>query len=127
MVSICFKCLNKKSIIDLEYILENNSLENIFYTKRKFKTYYNLIVHYYGKNINVFHKKLSNLFNIFIIKTCEEKIILSQLRLDFFYFSSSEQKEIIQKNLIQKGILLKTNTTPWYMPPWFCIIVFAPR
>ena len=97
MVSICFKSLNKKTILNLECILDNINIKNIIYTQRKFTTYYNLIIHYRGTNVDLFYKKISDFFSYFISSEYEKKIIASHLRLDFFYFSPNEQKEIMKK------------------------------
>ncbi len=112
MISICFKSLNKKTIINLENTLENINLKNIIYVERKFKTYYNLIIHFRGTNINMFYTNITNLFRIFILDNYEERIYTSHLKFDFFYFSSLEQNEIKKRfndKLLQEDIQNKKN------------------
>ena len=108
MISICFKSLNKKTIIDLESLLEKLNIDNVIYVQRKFSSYFNLIVHFKGKNANKFYEDISDLFSNYIINYHENRLVKSQMRLDFFYFSSDEQKEIL--DLINK----KLNNTDIY-------------
>ncbi|MBR2704134.1 MAG: hypothetical protein IKE91_01555 [Clostridia bacterium] len=118
MVSICFKSLNQKTINNLESLLEKNNIKNIIYTKRKFKIYYNLIIHFTGNNPSIFYKKLSDFFGQYIINNYEQKIIKSQLVLDFFYFSAIEQEEIfnilkykLQEEMIRNKKIIILNKT----------------
>ena len=102
MISVCFKSLNKKTIINLESLLENSNIDDVIYVQRKFSIFFNLIVHFKGKDSNRFYKNMLDLFCNYIINYHENKIINSQIKLDFFYFSLDEQKEIF--NLMSKKL-----------------------
>ncbi len=94
MVSICFKSMDNQSLNLLEGYFDNIEFPDIFYTQKKFKTFYNLIVHYKGVNIKEFYNILSDTLSVFIISNYEDNFINTQLKLDFFYFSSYERNDI---------------------------------
>lgn len=117
MISLCFKSLNKKTIVNLSTRLAESNFKNLIYTQKKFKHYYNLIIHYIGSSPQDFYNYVSNFLGVFIIDNYENKILKSQLEQDFFYFSDFELndiyntvlKNITKKNAIQKkkDVLLK--------------------
>ena len=95
MISICLKSSNKKSLNELEKYLDITSFPDIYYSQKKFKYFYNLIIHYTGNNIKDFYYVFSNLLSDFIVNIFEKKFIINQLAFDFFYFSKSEKQEIL--------------------------------
>ena len=97
MVSLCFKSLNKNTIKNLEELIEKSNIKNVVFSIRKFSKFYNLIIHYTGTNSIYFYSSISDLFSIFIINSYENKLLLRQLKLDFFYFTFDEQNEIYNK------------------------------
>lgn len=97
MVSLCFKSLNKNTIKNLEELIEKSNIKNVVFSIRKFSKFYNLIIHYTGTNSIYFYSSISDLFSIFIINSYENKLLLRQLKLDFFYFTFDEQNEIYKK------------------------------
>lgn len=97
MISLCFKSQFKETIDELDLFMDTISFPNIIYCKRRFSKFYNLIIHYTGKQKQDFCSAISMLFSQYIISKHEEKIISKQLKLDFFYFSNYEQTEILSQ------------------------------
>lgn len=96
MKSFCIKT-NNNAI--LEYLLDKLDyleLEEVKYSKNKFKIYSNIIVHYIGEKISFFDEKLSSIITDTILKFYKEKMIKKIINLDYFYFEEYEKKIIIQ-------------------------------
>lgn len=96
MKSFCIKT-NNNAI--LEYLLDKLDyleLEEVKYSKNKFKIYSNIIVHYIGKKISFFDEKLSSIITDTILKFYKEKMIKKIINFDYFYFEEYEKKIIIQ-------------------------------
>ena len=94
MKSICIKLTSKKTT---KYLLEQlNKLEidNIYFSCKKFKFYYNVIIHFKGKNIDFFLKTLSQTLSFTIIDLYEKNIIDNLIKSEYFYFENSERKKI---------------------------------
>ena len=67
MKSICIKLASKKATEYLLKHLNEFQLENVYFSYKKFKFYHNVIVHYKGKNIDLFIKTLSQTLSLIII------------------------------------------------------------
>lgn len=83
----------------LEYLLDKLDyleLEEVKYSKNKFKIYSNIIVHYIGEKISFFDEKLSSIITDTILKFYKEKMIKKIINFDYFYFEEYEKKIIIQ-------------------------------
>ena len=96
MKSFCIKT-NNNAI--LEYLLDKLDyleLEEVKYSKNKFKIYSNIIVHYIGEKISFFDEKLSSIITDTILKFYTEKMIKKIINFDYFYFEEYEKKIIIQ-------------------------------
>lgn len=96
MKSFCIKT-NNNAI--LEYLLDKLDyleLEEVKYSKNKFKIYSNIIVHYIGEKISFFDEKLSSIIIDTILKFYKEKMIKKIINFDYFYFEEYEKKIIIQ-------------------------------
>lgn len=96
MKSFCIKT-NNNAI--LEYLLDKLDyleLEEVKYSKNKFKIYSNIIVHYIGEKISFFDEKLSSIITDIILKFYKEKMIKKIINFDYFYFEEYEKKIIIQ-------------------------------
>ncbi|MDO4381865.1 MAG: putative sporulation protein YtxC [Clostridia bacterium] len=96
MKSFCIKT-NNNAI--LEYLLDKLDyleLEEVRYSKNKFKIYSNIIVHYIGEKISFFDEKLSSIITDTILKFYKEKMIKKIINFDYFYFEEYEKKIIIQ-------------------------------
>lgn len=94
MKSICIKLNNQKTA---KYLLEQiNDLEidDVYFSCQKFKIYYNVIVHFKGKNINLFLKTLSQTLSFIIIDLYEKNIIDNLIKSEYFYFENQERKKI---------------------------------
>ena len=105
MISFCIKSLDKGLIDKLESEIDAIEFQNIIYLQKDFSKFHNLIIHYVGYHKNDFYNVLSEILTSFIIKNYEDTIILRQLHIEFFYFSKSEQFDLL--NNTKK--LLNTN------------------
>lgn len=95
MKSICIKT-NNKYIID--YLLKdfsNINLEDIYLSNNSFKSYDNVIIHYTGKEINLFMNVVCDILTKCIIFFHENNILKNIINYNFFYFSDSEKKQIL--------------------------------
>lgn len=100
MKSFCIK--NNNDII-LNYLLtelENINLDDTYISCNCFKYYKNIIIHYKGKNENLFIIKLSNILTNCIMKFYEKNIVKRIINCDYFYFDSKE-KSIIYNNCLE--------------------------
>lgn len=96
MKSFCIKCNNKE--ID-KYLYKNfkkENLKNLFISKRKFKIYENIIVHYNGNNVFEFYNCFCKILENTIIKFYEEQEFKKIINLNYFYFSKTEQSIILK-------------------------------
>lgn len=94
MKSICIKFMNKKTA---EYLLEqlnNFKIHDIYFSCKKFKTYYNVIIHFKGNNIDSFVNELSRTLSFIIINLYEKNIIDNLIKSEYFYFENLERKKI---------------------------------
>ena len=97
MVSLCLKSLTKKDLEKIEVYIEKSHLDNSVYSIRKFSKFYNLIIHYNGLDSAFFYDSIFEILSNYIINNYEEKILVRQLKHDFFYFSKEEHDEILTK------------------------------
>ena len=95
MVSICIKSNSLHALKTLEQNLDKLTLSEIYYLKRKFKNYYNLIIHYKGNDINKFNNIIVSMLCNFIVINYEKKMLQNQINTEYFYFSNTEKKEIV--------------------------------
>lgn len=106
MVSFCLKSLDKKKVSDLESYIENIKIPDVYYSQKKFKVNYALIIHYTGSDEHIFMDKFSNIISTYIIENYERKIINMALKFDYFYFSKKEH------DVICNSTLINLNTNP---------------
>lgn len=83
--SICNYLLNEFNYFEL------NETRVSFY---KFKHYKNTIIHYTGKNVDLFLTKISTLLAYIVIDFYEPKIIQDLININYFYFSTEDKKQI---------------------------------
>ncbi len=107
MISICVKSLNKKYLNTIEQHLDNLEFENILYSQKKFKHFYNIIIHYTGTKIKKFYTLLNNIIAEAIIENFEKILITKQFEYDFFYFSQKERKQIML--FLENSLNIPTN------------------
>lgn len=107
MKSLCVK-ENKSEILNFinDSLLKLN-IDNIHITEREFKLYKNVIVHYTGDNIPDFYDKISSVLTDCILKFYVNKLLRRILEYNYFYFNSSEKKEIIKiaKEFIEEDLI----------------------
>ena len=94
MKSICIKLTNQNTAKYLLEQLDNFELDSIYFSYKKFKIYYNVIIHYKGKNIDLFCKDLAKILSFTIIDLYEENIIKNLIKSEYFYFDSLERQQI---------------------------------
>lgn len=94
MKSICIKMTNQNITEHLLEHLNKIKLDDVYFLCKKFKIYYNIIIHFKGKNKILFSEEISKLLSTFIIDLFEEKIIQSLIKSEYFYFDLNEQKKI---------------------------------
>ena len=93
--SICIKTNNKNIIDCLLKDIENLNLNYTYFSNYKFKIYENVIIHYAGNDKVLFLSKLSYILTNIIIDFCEPSIMKNLIFSNYFYFSNSEQKQIL--------------------------------
>lgn len=74
--------------------LNEFKLDDVYFSCKKFKIYYNIIIHFKGKNEKLFFEETSKILAKFIIDLFEEKIIQNLIKSEYFYFDTNEQKQI---------------------------------
>ena len=94
MKSICIKLSNEKSVQYLLEQLNKFEIQDIYFSCKKFKIYYNIIVHCKEKTISQFLKSLSTTLTFFIIDLYEKSIIDNLIKSEYFYFELSERNKI---------------------------------
>ncbi|MBR3674215.1 MAG: putative sporulation protein YtxC [Clostridia bacterium] len=94
MKSFCIKNNNKQILDYLLAEFQNMNIENTYISQNSFKYYQNIIVHYTGKNENVFIYKLSEIITNCIMKFYEKNIVKRVINSDYFYFDVREKKVI---------------------------------
>lgn len=96
MKSVCLKFINQKDIDFFIDQMNKNVVENSRYSLRKFKIYYNVIIHYIGEEEKKFLYKLAIILSEYIINTYENKFIRKIINRNYFYLEEFE-KEIVYK------------------------------
>ncbi len=99
MKSFCIKT-NNECILD--YLLkefENLPLTDTYFVKSEFCHYKNVIIHHTGQEEKQFFALLAGVLSRCVIAFYEENIILSLIRLNYFYFDALEQETILQNTI----------------------------
>ena len=94
MKSICIKTNNQTAINYLLNEINNIEIDDVYYSCRKFKNYKNVIIHYKGKNLNIFNKEISFILSNLIVDVYEDEIINRLISSEYFYFDTLEKKQI---------------------------------
>lgn len=95
MKSIALKTNNPQTIEYLENELENFDLDDCYFSCKNFKHYTNIIIHYKGNDVKSFINKLANLLSFLVIYEFEEDFLKQLILKNYFYFSKSERKIIL--------------------------------
>ncbi len=96
MKSICVKTNNIEILDYLLNRISNEDFENLAYTKKQFKIYNNIIIHYQGKENSKFIQFLSNIIEEAIIIFYQEKIMKQLINYNYFYFDEYEKNKILE-------------------------------
>ena len=94
MKSFCIKNNNENILNYLLNELENIEIEDVYFSKNQFKNYKNIIVHYKGRNCDLFIMLLSKLLTNCVLQYYEEKCIRRIINSDYFYFTSMDKEYI---------------------------------
>lgn len=97
--TICIKTNNKEISEYLLKELEYFECEDTYVSCYNFRLYTNIIIHYVGKNVNLFINKISTLLSYIVIDFYEPNIIQRLINSNYFYFSTEEKKQIFNSCL----------------------------
>lgn len=95
MKSICIKINKEPEINYLLNAIKEIKLDKIYYSKLKFKTYENIIIHYKGHDYDKFFSEISKILSSLIIEVCEKNIIKKILTYEYFYFDCIEREKVL--------------------------------
>ena len=109
MKSLCIKTNNEDILNFLNNSLLKLDLNDIYITRAEFKIYKNIIVHYVGEDFSRFHDNLSSIISNCIINFYEKKLLKRILEYNYFYFDSSEKKDILEvaEDFIEEDLISK--------------------
>lgn len=96
MKSICIKTNNSHILNYLQEQLNFINIDNILFSKNKFKYYNNIIVHYKGNDDSTFLDDISSILSFLVIYQFEDNILKNLIFHNYFYFSSLERKKILE-------------------------------
>lgn len=96
MYSFCLKLNNDKIADFVLKNLENLKLDSLRFSKRNFKIYTNILIHYKGNSYIKFYEQLSLLITNTITNFYEKSLLKKTLSSNYFYFSKEEQMEILK-------------------------------
>ena len=95
MKSLCIKTNNSNLLKYLLNELDNLELEQVCFSCNQFKYYKNIIIHYTGKNNELFFSKISSILSLLVIDELEEIFLKRILLQDYFYFDKQERNQIL--------------------------------
>lgn len=95
MKSICIKTNNNDLINYLLDKLRYSNLDSVCFSKKIFKQYNNIIIHYTGYNNSYFLNEISYILTIMIIDKLEYRFLSQLLNNDYFYFNIDEKDKIL--------------------------------
>lgn len=96
MKSICIKTRNQMEIENFINKYEEQYIENTKISLKKFKIFYNFIIHFNGEDERKFLYSLSIIISEYIIDKYEKAFIKKCINRNYFYFDEFE-KDIIFK------------------------------
>ena len=105
MKSIALKTNNSQAIEYLQNELANFDMEDVHFSYKELKHYKNIIIHYTGKNENIFISKISTLLSFLVIYEFEENFLKDIIITNYFYFSPPE-RDVILNNCFDIMIFL---------------------
>jgi len=75
---------------------QNNYIDKTKTKIKKFKIYYNFIIHYLGEEESNFFYRMAKIFSDYVIENYENRIIKRCINNNYFYFDEFE-KQVIYK------------------------------
>ena len=99
MKSFCIKTNNTDILDYLLERIEELDFEDLVYSKKQYKIYQNIMVHYLGESPKEFKQFLCNLVEEVIIEFYEEKIMKQLINYNYFYFDEYEKTKILDNCL----------------------------
>lgn len=96
MKSYCIKTNNVQILDFLQTELKNIKIDGIIVSKRKFKIYNNIIIHYNKSDEKKIILELSFILSKCITKFYEELILKQYINLNYFYFNEVEKIIILK-------------------------------
>ncbi len=96
MKSLCIKNNNPELLNFIKCNISKIDLSSIIIRLKTFKLYTNIIIHYNGEDSKSFYDKISSILTDTIIRFYQKKLIRRIINYNYFYFHSSEKKEIIK-------------------------------
>ena len=94
MKSYCIKTNNEKIIQYLLNKISKLEFPNIYYCKKSFNIYENVVMHYKDENIDKFENIVTTLIVDTIRMFFEEKILKRIININYFYFDECERNII---------------------------------
>ena len=86
MSSLCIKTNNEEVLSYLQNEFSSFNMLNTFYSRKEFKHYKNIIIHYTGIDKELFYTKLATILSYLVIDNYEISIIKNILTSNYFYF-----------------------------------------
>ena len=99
MKSFCIKTNNNKIIEYLLNKIENLDFPNIYYCRKSFKIYENVILHYREKNEEKFDNIISDIITDTIFIFYQENILKRIININYFYFEQFEKNKIYENSI----------------------------
>ena len=99
MKSFCIKTNNTHILDYLLERIEELDFEDLVYSKKEYKIYQNIVIHYLGKKQKEFNRFLCGLIEEVIVEFYEEKIMKQLINYNYFYFDEYEKTKILDNCL----------------------------
>lgn len=96
MKSICIKTNNSNLLDYLLNELDYIELDHIYISNNNFKNYKNIIIHYRGDENQKFTHEISCILSCLVIDELEESFFKKIILKNYFYFNSTEIKQILE-------------------------------
>lgn len=96
MSSLCIKTNNEEVLSYLQNEFSSFNMLNTFYSRKEFKYYKNIIIHYTGIDKELFYTKLATILSYLVIDYFEPNIIKNILNANYFYFENVELNKILE-------------------------------
>lgn len=98
--SFCIKTNHKRILDYLLYDFENSNVDCLYVSRHQFKIYENIILHCSTEDASMFYASIAGSLTNVIIDFYENHILKSILTSNYFYFSDTERKEILDYCLV---------------------------